>query len=44
MKLLGLGDNFRDRTTGRVYTVTKMMKENTVMLESNDKTSRVLIA
>jgi hypothetical protein len=44
MTLPGVGDNFRDRTTGQVYTVMKMMKENMVMLESDDKTSRVLIS
>jgi len=44
MRSPGVGEKFRDRTTGRIYTMTKMMKENMVMLESDNGTSRVVIS
>ena len=44
MTLPRVGDKFRDRTTGRIYTVAKMVKENVVILESDNGTSRVVIS
>ena len=44
MTLPRAGDKFRDRITGRIYTVTEMVARNVVILESADRTSRVVIS
>ena len=44
MTLPRVGDKFRDRITGRIYTLTKTAKEKVVILESDNGTSRVVIS